>query len=196
MLWLLDQLRAAQEQIAALTPSDVTADECALAVFVLRQIRRGQSYDAQAGIWWDSASKPGVLATAEARIAELESALSAQASSGATVTTRTESWAVSVERNGEQVVTLSNRGISGRDLSAADEHVIREAARHLLSFIGDAQPSSSFPARTPDVDSAQVRVQCRKCAAFTFVREGYSLDAIAGWCFDTDNGWRCPACSD
>jgi hypothetical protein len=68
-------------------------------------------------------------------------------------------------------------------------------AKHFQKLL-DAQPSSPSHARTPDVDSAQVRVQCRKCAAFAFVREGYSLDPIYGWCFDTDNEWRCPACSD
>lgn len=49
---------------------------------------------------------------------------------------RQESWAVTVERNGEQVVTLASNCLAGRDLSADDERVIRMAAQHLLSFVG------------------------------------------------------------
>jgi len=44
--------------------------------------------------------------------------------------TAPEHWAVTVERNGESVLTI--------DLSADDERVIRMAAQHLLSFVGTA----------------------------------------------------------
>lgn len=61
------------------------------------------------------------------------------------------SWAVTVERNGEQVVTLESNCLSGRDLSPDDEHVIETAARHLLAFIGhSAQPlAASLDEETP-----------------------------------------------
>jgi hypothetical protein len=49
-------------------------------------------------------------------------------------------WAVTVERNGEQVVTIETNCLSGRDISEGDEIIIREAAHHLLSFIGDPKP--------------------------------------------------------
>lgn len=53
-----------------------------------------------------------------------------------TPTNDTQSWAVTVERNGEQVVTLASNLLAGRDLSPEDERVIRLAAEHLLAFIG------------------------------------------------------------
>lgn len=55
---------------------------------------------------------------------------------------RTQSWAVTVERNGEQVVTLASNCLAGRDLTPEDEHVVRMAAEHLLSFVGaSSRPS-------------------------------------------------------
>lgn len=50
-----------------------------------------------------------------------------------------ESWAVTVERNGEQVVTIASNCLSGRDLSADDERIIETAARHLLAFLGHSE---------------------------------------------------------
>ena len=52
--------------------------------------------------------------------------------------TAPEHWAVTVERNGESVLTIETNCLSGRDLSADDERVIRMAAQHLLSFVGTA----------------------------------------------------------
>jgi hypothetical protein len=46
------------------------------------------------------------------------------------------SWSVSVERDGENVVTIASNCLSGRDLSPEDEEAIRTAAQHLLSFVG------------------------------------------------------------
>ena len=46
-------------------------------------------------------------------------------------------WAVTVERNGEQIVTIETSCISGRELSHDDEDAIRTAAHHLLAFVGD-----------------------------------------------------------
>lgn len=47
------------------------------------------------------------------------------------------SWSVTVERNGEQVVTIASNHLSGRDITPADAELIQRAARHLLSFLGD-----------------------------------------------------------
>lgn len=55
---------------------------------------------------------------------------------------KTQSWAVTVERNGESVVTLASNCQGGRDLSAEDERVVRLAAEHLLAFIGEAHVPS------------------------------------------------------
>lgn len=46
-------------------------------------------------------------------------------------------WSVTVRRNGEEVVTLEQNSLSGRDISPEDEWAIRAAALHLLAFIGD-----------------------------------------------------------
>ena len=47
-----------------------------------------------------------------------------------------DSWAVTVYRNGERVVTLACTHLAGRDLSESDARIIRLAATHLLAFIG------------------------------------------------------------
>lgn len=47
------------------------------------------------------------------------------------------SWSVTVERDGEHVVTIDTACLSGREISQEDEWAIRTAAHHLLSFIGD-----------------------------------------------------------
>jgi hypothetical protein len=169
---MADQLRAAQEQITALTPSDMTADECALAVFVLRQIRRGQSYDAVDGIWWDSASKPGVLASAEARIAELESALQARASSGATVEAPKQPkpcpkcgtwlwddprpcWSCArIATYPEAAPPVATTGPDNlwilRHQILPNLHGLKYAALSRVLETLEAQPSSPSPTRTPD----------------------------------------------
>jgi hypothetical protein len=49
----------------------------------------------------------------------------------------TDHWAVTVTRNGENVVTIESNCLSGRELDPADEDTIRIAARHLLAFVGD-----------------------------------------------------------
>jgi hypothetical protein len=51
-------------------------------------------------------------------------------------------WAVTVERDGEQVVTIESNCLSGRDISPEDEEAIRASAHHLLAFIGDPAPPS------------------------------------------------------
>lgn len=56
-----------------------------------------------------------------------------------TRTTKNETWAVTVERNGEHVVTLASNHHSWRDLSVEDARVIRNAARHLLAFLGRSE---------------------------------------------------------
>lgn len=55
---------------------------------------------------------------------------------------KTQHWAVTVSRNGEDVVTIESNCLSGREISAEDEETIRKAAHHLLSFIGDPYPAS------------------------------------------------------
>jgi hypothetical protein len=56
-----------------------------------------------------------------------------------------ESWAVTVERNGENIVTVSSNCLSGRDLQDGDERTIRTAAEHLLSFIGQYAVAAETP---------------------------------------------------
>lgn len=60
-------------------------------------------------------------------------------------------WAVTVERSGEKVVTIETNCLCGRDIGTEDTVAIRNAAHHLLAFIGDPlteqvwQPISSAP---------------------------------------------------
>lgn len=49
-------------------------------------------------------------------------------------------WSVTVERNGEQIVTIETNCLAGREISTEDEEAIRTAAHHLLAFIGDPPP--------------------------------------------------------
>lgn len=51
-----------------------------------------------------------------------------------------ESWSVSVELNGENVVTIEPDCLSGRKIGPAEEDAIRSAACHLLAFLGDPPP--------------------------------------------------------
>lgn len=55
-------------------------------------------------------------------------------------------WRVVVERNGEHVVSIEPEMLAGREISDEDEVIIRIAAEHLLSFIG--QPVD-YPLMTP-----------------------------------------------
>lgn len=55
--------------------------------------------------------------------------------------TRPDHWSVTVSRNGEEIVTIEPRCLSGRDLSPEDEATVRTAAENLLAFVG--------PERTP-----------------------------------------------
>ena len=52
----------------------------------------------------------------------------------------TEHWAVTVFRNGEEIVTIESNCLSGRELSQEDEETIRNAAEYLLSFVGRVPP--------------------------------------------------------
>jgi hypothetical protein len=52
----------------------------------------------------------------------------------------TQHWSVTVERNGENVVTIDSNCLSGREISPEDEKAIRNCAHHLLSFIGEGFP--------------------------------------------------------
>jgi hypothetical protein len=45
-------------------------------------------------------------------------------------------WAVTVWRNGEEVVTIETAYLAGREITPADEECIRTAAQHLMGFIG------------------------------------------------------------
>jgi hypothetical protein len=73
------------------------------------------------GAWEDAVRPPQTPASK--RLQELEP--------------RDETWAVTVARDGEVVVTIASSSLSGRDLLPGDETAIRRAANHLLAFICD-----------------------------------------------------------
>ena len=54
----------------------------------------------------------------------------------APVREQTRHWAVMVDRNGENVITIETNHLSGRDISDEDARVIRLCAENLLSFAG------------------------------------------------------------
>ena len=51
--------------------------------------------------------------------------------------TTAQHWSVTVECDGEHVVTIESSCLSGRELSAEDERIIRMAGRNLLAFVGE-----------------------------------------------------------
>lgn len=56
-----------------------------------------------------------------------------------------EHWSVTVTRNGEPLVTIETDCLSGKpEFSEEDEETIRDAARHLLSFIGEKHDAELF----------------------------------------------------
>jgi hypothetical protein len=50
-------------------------------------------------------------------------------------------WSVTVSLNGDQVVTIEPNMLAGREIGHDEETAIRKAAAHLLSFIGDGDPT-------------------------------------------------------
>src|SRR5262247_2683918 len=53
----------------------------------------------------------------------------------------TAGWCVRVSVFDELVVSISERELCGRDLSEADQDLIRGCAQHLLSFVGQRRES-------------------------------------------------------
>lgn len=79
--------------------------------------------------------------------------------------------AVSVYRNGELVVTIETNALAGRDLQPGDEEAIREAARHLLGFVG-APAALTYD----EIQIAAELVACAHCG-----RWYYSTRPTVGW---------------
>jgi hypothetical protein len=52
----------------------------------------------------------------------------------------TKGWCVRVSVFNDLVVSISERELCGRDLTEEDEDLIRDCARHLLSFVGEKKP--------------------------------------------------------
>lgn len=61
------------------------------------------------------------------------------------IMSNTAHWAVTVERDGKEIVTIESNCLSGCDLGVEDEDTIRTVAYHLLAFIGHSVPN-------PDVE--------------------------------------------
>ena len=71
-------------------------------------------------------------------------------------------WDVSVSRDGENILTIGDNYLSGRDLGQGDEDTIRTAATHLLAFIGDhpalpSPPQSAIVAAFTEGFNAHIR---------------------------------------
>lgn len=73
---------------------------------------------------------------------------------------KTESWAVTVERNGEEIVTVASNHLSGRQMSDEDVRIVKVAAVHLASFIGLPQAAAAVDPQATDSGKATTRVAC------------------------------------
>jgi hypothetical protein len=71
----------------------------------------------------------------------------------------TDYWAVTVNRRGEDILTIASHYLSGKpELTAEDEQCIRDCAQSLLAFVGEppAAPASTPEPRTGPDDRAVV----------------------------------------
>lgn len=56
-----------------------------------------------------------------------------------------EGYSVTVSKWGEPILTIEHEMLSGKpDFTPEDEESIRDASRHLISFIGDGEPQPCF----------------------------------------------------
>ena len=78
----------------------------------------------------------GVFSDNRERICECPTNVVIHASTGRQEWKRAH-WAVTVFRDGEEIVTIESNCLSGREITPEDEETIRNCAKHLLSFIGD-----------------------------------------------------------
>lgn len=62
---------------------------------------------------------------------------------------KVEHWAVSVDANGETVLTIASNMLSGHGDIESYHDTIRTCARHLLAFIGDPHPDAALSAPAP-----------------------------------------------
>ena len=46
---------------------------------------------------------------------------------------------VTVEHNGEHLLTIEPNCVFGKELTKDDDEIIRQAARHLLAFVGQTE---------------------------------------------------------
>lgn len=103
----------------------------------------------------------------------------------------TQSWAVMVERNGEQVVTVASNHLSGRDLSAEDERVIRMAADHLRAFVGEPSALPSPAAAPLQQEGAKAPTEGEAAALGLLLRNGHAPPAeFIPWIIAWANGWN------
>jgi hypothetical protein len=79
-----------------------------------------------------------------------------------------QGWCVRVSVFNDLVLSISERELCGRDLSADDEDLIRGCAEHLLSFVGQKQPAlpalpAPFDAQAQDATA--LRGACPICGS-------------------------------
>ena len=55
-----------------------------------------------------------------------------------------QGYSVTVSKNGEPILTIEREMLSGAELSAEDEEAIRDAAEHLLAFVGSPDADAAF----------------------------------------------------
>jgi hypothetical protein len=77
--------------------------------------------------------------------------------------TTPDHWAVTVWRNGEEVVTIEQACLSGREIGPADEDCIRIAAQHLMGFIGDSEQMTEAEKQADTTGSYDDAIGALRC---------------------------------
>lgn len=79
---------------------------------------------------------------------------------------RVSTWAVEVSRDGERILTIGSNILAGADMTPENETVVRDAAHHLLSFLGDgfaASPEPPAESAWRTIESAPAGVEVLVC---------------------------------
>lgn len=102
---------------------------------------------------------------------------------------RVSTWAVEVSRDGERILTIGSNILAGADMTPENETVVRDAAHHLLSFLGDGFAAS--PETTAEeVETLRKRVKELEEALAPFSLIGGPLNKVTEGVFPDDASAR------
>jgi hypothetical protein len=193
MLWLLDQLRAAQEEIATLSRRTVIAEthNIELSDSLLRSESALQARASAGALMKDTIKAAYAEGFADAR------------EDTASVSTDAEDiepfWrqSLSAKIQAPPVATTETPVEIALRLRSMLDRCAALAAGSGPCDRCQAEIAHAFePVATtgPDEPSTRVAVHCRACSSVVYLREGDSLNPLTAWSFNTNDGWRCPTC--